>query len=457
MGDRGRGRSRGRAGRGGDTGPPGPAGPRPQPPSPWGPPSVAPPMRAGAPPMRAGAPAPTAQAGRASHRITPTAHPQEHPGDADIQQRMSHLEIGSFGTPLDLCANYFTVQTTPLWCLYQYHVDIDPPEDATFLICDVSPGDYHYIQVFNIIIRKCFHLIDLKLIGRDYFDPVAKIDIPEFKLQILPGYKTTINQYEDRLLMVTEIAQKKYNITIHDRGQPLLISRSKERDIRAGMPALVYLVPELSKPLFLIAPLPSWIVLTPERLRRDAESFTDMVMKTGGGCGFRMPKPEIISLRNDSALEYASMCENVIARKNPGLIISKSAMSIATKVAIQINCKLGGAPWCVDIPLPSLMVIGFDVCHDTRSKEKSFGAFVASLDKNMTQYYSAENCPVVYSSTVTELVGEIKRKLTEIYGGETFKMAFIIVSKRINTRIFLANGQNPRPGTVIDDVVTLPE
>lgn len=104
MGDRGRGRARGRAGRGGDsTGPaprrPGenaapppvqqqqaPPGPRPQPPSAWGPPSVA-------PPMRAGAPAPTSQAGRASHRVTPTVH--EHPGDADIQQRMVNLDIGN--------------------------------------------------------------------------------------------------------------------------------------------------------------------------------------------------------------------------------------------------------------------------------------------------------------------------------------------------------------------------
>lgn len=34
------------------------------------------------------------------------------------------------------------------------------------------------------------------------------MDIPEHKLQIWPGYKTTINQYEDRLLMVTEIAHK---------------------------------------------------------------------------------------------------------------------------------------------------------------------------------------------------------------------------------------------------------
>lgn len=41
--------------------------------------------------------------------------------------------------------------------------------------------------------------------------------------------------------------QKKYNIRIQDAGQPLLISRSKPRDIRAGMPELVYLIPELCR------------------------------------------------------------------------------------------------------------------------------------------------------------------------------------------------------------------
>lgn len=57
-------------------------------------------------------------------------------------------------------------------------------------------------------------------------------------------------------------------------------------------------------------------------------------------------------------------------------------------------------------------------------------------------------------------MAEIKKKLSEVYGGAEYKMAFIIVSKRINTRIFLdrgRNGENPRPGTVIDDVVTSPE
>lgn len=87
----GRGWGRGRAGRGGDNaGPPPrrpgeparpvptqqpvPTGPRPQPPTPWGP--------------------PTAQAGRASHRSTPSTH-QEHPGDVDVQQRMQAMQIGN--------------------------------------------------------------------------------------------------------------------------------------------------------------------------------------------------------------------------------------------------------------------------------------------------------------------------------------------------------------------------
>ncbi|KAG8287782.1 hypothetical protein J6590_030345 [Homalodisca vitripennis] len=70
-------------------------------------------------------------------------------------------------------------------------------------------------------------------------------------------------------------------------------------------------------------------------------------------------------------------------------------MSIATKVAIQINCKIGGAPWSVTMPLNGLMVVGFDVCHDAKSKGKSCGAMVASLNKAMTRYFSAvSNHPV---------------------------------------------------------------
>lgn len=64
--------------------------------------------------------------------------------------------------------------------------------------------------------------------------------------------------------------------------------------------------------------------------------------------------------------------------------------SIASKVMIQLNCKLGGAPWMIKFPLKGVMAVGFDVTHDTSDRSKSYGAFVASMDlKETVKYYSA--------------------------------------------------------------------
>lgn len=180
------------------------------------------------------------------------------------------------------------------------------------------------------------------------------------------------------------------------------------------------------------------------------------------------------------------------------IFIILGVMSIATKVAIQLNCKIGGAPWTVLMPLSNLMVVGYDVCRDTANKGKSFAAMVASLDKQITRYFNhtsehaleeelSENIAaflilacqkfkelngryperiLIYRDGVGDgqlpfviehEVENIKKKLTqEIYKNNDLKMAFVVVSKRINTRIFTSNG-NPPPGTVVDDVITLPE
>ena len=46
---------------------------------------------------------------------------------------------------------------------------------------------------------------------------------------------------------------------------------------------------------------------------------------------------------------------------------------------IQMNCKLGGELWAVDIPLKNLMIIGIDVYHDASRGKKSIAGFVASI------------------------------------------------------------------------------
>lgn len=191
------------------------------------------------------------------------------------------------------------------------------------------------------------------------------------------------------------------------------------------------------------------------------------------------------------------MCAKTITPKNP-----RGLMSVATKVVIQMNSKLGGAPWMIDLPVSGLMTIGFDVCHDTRDKDKSYGAMVATMDLKVScRYFSAvsahrngeelsnefslnvtkalkeyrathKNLPtriLVYRDGVgegqTQYVYEheiklLRETLEEIYrsagvvGG--YKLAFIVVSKRIDTKFFKGT-QNPPPGTVVDDVVTMPE
>lgn len=176
-------------------------------------------------------------------------------------------------------------------------------------------------------------------------------------------------------------------------------------------------------------------------------------------------------------------------------------MSVGTKVAIQLNCKLGAAPWFIKLPLAGMMVVGFDVFHDTKNRAVSYGALVASMDlRESCKYFSAVSAHqngeelsneltlnftkalkeyrLEHGSLPTRIiiyrdgVGEgqlhyvvqhelehLKKELNKHYqnaGQEEAKIAFVIVNKRINTRIF--NGdKNPNPGTIVDDVITLPE
>lgn len=179
-----------------------------------------------------------------------------------------------------------------------------------------------------------------------------------------------------------------------------------------------------------------------------------------------------------------------------------SVLSVATKVVIQINCKLGGSPWMIELPIKGLMTIGFDVCHDVKDKRRAFGAMVATMDltqstqifSTVTAHTNDEELSNEFSLSVVKAINEfrelhsalpsriciyrdgvgdgqikfvqeheisnIRNILEGIYEKagvkDALKFAFIIVNKRINTRLFKLNA-NPNPGTVVDSVITLPE
>lgn len=134
------------------------------------------------------------------------------------------------------------------------------------------------------------------------------------------------------------------------------------------------------------------------------------MLKVSAGISFRIEEPIKEFIRDDRPGTYSETLERILSKRLPQLVFCvvsnnrsdrysaikkkccvdrpvpsqvclaktmthKNVMSIATKIAIQINCKLGGAPWYVDIPLDGLMMIGFDVCHDTTMKKKDFGEY----------------------------------------------------------------------------------
>lgn len=44
------------------------------------------------------------------------------------------------------------------------------------LVGEMERVDQRYLQFFNIIMRKCLALLNLQLVGRDYFDAHSKVN-----------------------------------------------------------------------------------------------------------------------------------------------------------------------------------------------------------------------------------------------------------------------------------------
>ncbi|XP_060844789.1 piwi-like protein Siwi [Rhopalosiphum padi] len=667
---------------------------------------------------------------------------------------------GTSGQPVKLLTNYFPITSYTNWCLYQYRVDFNPEEDSintkrgllrqhrerlggylfdgtmlfsgsrydppTFDLTSIrrqddqnviikvkftnviETGDYAYIQVFNLLLRNCLRHLDLTLIGRNYYDSKAKIDMAQYKLQLWPGYETTIGRYEDNILLCAEISTKvmrqetvldffnecvanrhhnsdwmfnfkigvlgttvmtkynnvtykiddvdensnpcsefikkdgskmtymqyykeKWNLLIRDGKQPLLISKNKRSIRQFGVEdTLVYLVPELCimtgitdtmrnnfalmkdmavhtsvnpkertdklinfanrllntpdsvtelkrwnltlsnrlveltgrtlppepilsrtrgynggneadwtkhlrvLPMFTSAIVKHWVILAPRDCCREVDAFSQSLLKAAQGMTFTLPRPVIVPMKDGGVNTFLTHIEQVINSSNPAFILNvipstrgdiyslikrklcidravpsqvvllknvrKNNLSICTKIAIQINCKLGGAPWQVTIPKKGLMIIGFDVCHDSQRTNISFGALVATMNDAHTSYYSCveahksgEELSVYFATGITKALIKYKAKngtlptsivvyrdgvgegqishvhntevrllqtaCKRIYGPKSVPFAFVIVTKRISSRFFSLGSkgpQNPQPGTIIDTVVTDP-
>ncbi|XP_016945528.3 protein piwi [Drosophila suzukii] len=665
---------------------------------------------------------------------------------------------GTDGKPVMLETNFFRLNTKPEWRIVHYHVEFEPSienprvrmgvlsnhanilgsgylfdglqlfttrkfdQQLTVLagkskldidykisvkfVGFISTAEPRFLQVLNLILRRSMKGLKLELVGRNLFDPRAKVEIREFRMELWPGYETSIRQHEKDILLSTEITHKvmrtetvydilrrcsqnparhqdefrvnvldlivltdynnktyrindvdfgqtpkstfsckgrdisfveyyltKYNIRIRDHNQPLLISKNRDSAQKTNASELVVLIPELcrvtgltddmrsnfqlmramhghtrmnpkqridrlrnfnhrlqstpesvkvlkdwnmdldknltvvrgriiepQKIVFQQGKVPAgenadwtrsfrdqkmlttpsegidrWAVIAPEKNSRELRNLLEHLFRAASGMGLRIRNPQEVKIYDDRTATYVRALDDC-ARMDLKLILclvpninverysaikkrgyvdravptqvvttktasNRSLMSIATKIAIQLNCKLGYTPWMIELPLSGLMTIGFDIAKSTRDRKRAYGALVASMDlqQNSTYFSTVSECSAfdVLSNTLWPMIGKALRQyhrehkklparivfyrdgvssgsLKQLFEYEVKdiiekleaeykransappQLAYIVVTKSMNARFFL-NGQNPPPGTVVDDVITLPE
>uniref|UniRef100_A0A4W6EVN2 Piwi-like protein 2 n=1 Tax=Lates calcarifer TaxID=8187 RepID=A0A4W6EVN2_LATCA len=281
-------------------------------------------------------------------------------------------------------------------------------------------------------------------------------------------------------------------------------------------------------------PLNIWAVFYPRRCAEQAEELVSTFKKVAGPIGVRLERPIRVELRDDRTETYVkSIHSQLTSEPNMQLIVciivgnrddlysaikklccikspipsqvinirtisqQQKLKSVAQKILLQINSKLGGELWTVSVPLKHLMVVGVDVHHNTSKAHQSVMGFVASVNSSLTRWYSRvtfqtpneelingfrvcllaalqkyyevnHNLPekiVVYRDGVSD--GQLKMveqyeipqliKCFETFPGYEPKLVFIVVQKRISTTLYSWTSNSigtPPPGTVLDHTLT---
>uniref|UniRef100_A0A8C6V1H9 Piwi-like RNA-mediated gene silencing 1 n=1 Tax=Neogobius melanostomus TaxID=47308 RepID=A0A8C6V1H9_9GOBI len=288
-------------------------------------------------------------------------------------------------------------------------------------------------------------------------------------------------------------------------------------------------------PLINAPPLANWLLLYTRRNGNEAQGLTQSLNKVCAPLGIRIQRAVMVEYddhqesllkalqhnvgpdttmvvvilssnrqdKYDSVKKYLCVDCPTPSQCVVGRTLSKpqGLMSVATKIALQMACKMGGELWSVEIPLKQLMIVGIDCYHDSTAGKRSIGALVASLNQSMSRWFSRcvlqhkgqeimdglKTCLgsalksylkfnkclpsriIVFRdgvgdgqlhSVVNYEVAQIMEAIKSMGQDYAPKLSVVVVKKRINSRFFAhINGKvsNPPPGTIVDSAVTRPE
>jgi len=290
--------------------------------------------------------------------------------------------------------------------------------------------------------------------------------------------------------------------------------------------------------LFSCIKLVNWVVICPERSATALNKFLGYYGNVIGPMGIYADEPATIMARNDNPDTLVNLLKDTIKEGKTQMVVvivtskrkdrydaikricclekpvpsqvitsqiledEKKGMSVVTKVAIQMNCKLGGEIWEINIPITNVMICGIDTYHDSAQKNSSVCAFIATSNQSKTKYFSRATIQQTHQELSNNLMLTVKSSLENYFrennkypekiviyrdgvgDGQLAavkeneipqiikafslidinynpKLCFIIVKKRGNARFFGPDQKlglgNPPCGTIIDTEVTRAE
>lgn len=258
--------------------------------------------------------------------------------------------------------------------------------------------------------------------------------------------------------------------------------------------------------------LRQWLLIHTRNDTKYAKSFIDCIERNARPMGIRIAPPLVKVLDSDSTETYVRTLRSTITSGTqivvvmcptsrddryaaikklccaempvPTQVINSRTLAndaknraIVQKIALQMNCKMGGTLWSVNIPMKKVMICGMDTYHDSARKADSVAAFVSSLNGTFTKWFSQAVVQrqkeelgnglffamkssllayredngefpervIVYRDGVGDgqltmckeyEIPQLKKAFEDVSEKYNPPLTFIVVHKRINTRIF---------------------
>ncbi|XP_077302628.1 argonaute 3 [Arctopsyche grandis] len=213
---------------------------------------------------------------------------EEPPDENPIESNTPVVKLGTSGHQVDISANYLRLSVKPGHGAFEYFVRFDPHVDhrafkikmlrahssklgndltfdgqALFLpqklpanvttFKSAHPVDNSDVivevvfvkekkmsemtQLYNVLFKKVMMALSFKRIGKDSFDPQHPFMIPQYKLEVWPGYVTTVDDFEGGLMLNIDPSHKvvRTSTVLNEIQEVSYRSQNAQNDIRSAL------------------------------------------------------------------------------------------------------------------------------------------------------------------------------------------------------------------------------